>query len=130
MKKLILIGIIMFICCSVFLIIRQNSSRADITMDLCAKTYPVPFGEWVLVYLSAKFRESTPYYFVDVACILIEGKNRYHVTVIYKDDELGREWYQMRLPHIKEVIRIQCKIWTLKGYPISLNDFEFDITNF
>ena len=132
MKKLFLIGIIILICCSVFLIIRQNQSCADIAGDVYGKTYPVPFGDWVYVYLSVRYRvQGLPHFLVTVSSELIEGKTRFTVRVRYSDTtEMGRQFYRETSPKIKERIREQCAFWTSQGYPISLNDFEFDVDTF
>ena len=132
MKKLILIGIIILICCSVFLIIRQNQSHADITRDVYDKTYPVPFGEWVYVFLSTSLEIKTlPDYWVDVSYGAIEGKTRFTVSVRYLDTtEMGRRFYQKTFPIMKDNLRHRCAGWTAQGYPISLNDFEFDVHTF
>ena len=131
MKKLILAGIVIIICCLVFLIVRQNSSQADIGMDIYAKTYPVPFGDWVQISLSALYEGHNigGDYFLDViGPETIEDKFRFRIVAAYNaNTELGRQWYQETFPKIKRNIRQQCEIWTLQGYPISLNDFQFDI---
>ena len=68
MKKLILAGILILICCSVFLIIRQNSSRADIAVDVYRKSYPVPFSAPFLYFncemtqASTRMSSRTPIY--------------------------------------------------------------------
>lgn len=130
MKKLILAGIVIIIGCLIFIIIQQNSSRADIDIDLYAKTYPVPFGDWVLVYLSACFEnEIHGQFLISVGMQAIEGKTRFNISLLYNPNtEIGKHWYQENFPKIKEGIRGMCADWTAEGYPISLNDFQFDIT--
>ncbi|MBC8234386.1 hypothetical protein H8E77_32965 [bacterium] len=128
MKKLILAGIVIIICCLVFLIVKQNSSRADIGMDIYAKTYPVPFGDWVYVYIKVTFQiYLTNHCSVLVSVKEIEGKTRYVITGFYTDNEWGREMYRTQLSKIEERVKLYCRAWTAEGYPISLNDFEFDI---
>ncbi len=129
MKKLILAGIVVIICCLVFLIVRQNTSRADIGMDIYSKTYPVSFGEWVWVYLNATCSErNSDQYSLSVSIKPIESKVRFIIYGFYNaNSEIGREWYQECFPDTKGKIRTWCKRWTAQGYPISLNDFEFDI---
>ena len=114
----------------VFLIVRQNSSQADIGLDIYSKPYPVPFGDWVLVYLSAVHNDSVHgNHYVTAGMEAIEGKIRFRISGSYNiNTETGREWYRKTFPKIKEDIRIQCGIGAAEGYPISLNDFEFDIT--
>ncbi len=129
MKKLMLAGIVIIIGCLIFIIIQQNSSRADIGTDIGLKTYFVPFNEWVHVWLSASFNHTDiSYCSLIVAKTIIEGKLRYRIIVSYKLNEFGKRWYKEIFPNIKEAIRLKCQIWTKEGYPISLNDFEFDIT--
>jgi len=131
MKKLILIGIIILICCSVFLIIRQNQSHADIADDVYKKTYPVPFGNWVEVWLYTHLEtQLLPDYAVNTYSKLIEDKSRFVISVVYKDTKIGREWYQDTFLVQKGTLRLQCASWTVQGYPISLNDFQFDIRKF
>ena len=134
MKKLILAGVIIIIGCLVFIIIQQNSSQADIGMDMFRKPYPVEFGDWVRVYLSAVWDQDlgSEYFLrVGVKLIPIGRKFRFKITVAYNSNtEIGKQWYQETFPEIKEGIRKQCRYWTLQGYPISLNDFEFDIRTY
>ena len=132
MKKLILAGMVIIIGCLIFIIIQQNSSQADIDMDIHMRTYPVPFGDWVGVWLSSIYRiESLPSYQVLVGQEGIEGKARFKIAARYNSNtESGRLWYSELYPIMKESIRLQCARWTLQGYPISLNDFEFDIQEF
>jgi len=127
MKKLILAGIVIIICCLVFLIVRQNSSRADIGMDIYSKTYPVPFGEWVYVYIKTTFDMHRNDCSVFVNTKRIEGKVRYTITGLCPDTEGGREMYRILLSKIEETVKSYCRVWTAEGYPISLNDFEIDI---
>ena len=135
MKKLILAGIVIIICCLVFLIVRQNSSQADIGRDIFNKPYSVTFGDWVYVNLSITLKQQhLPYYYVLVEQKIIEGKKlieskmRFRIQVRYNPNtELGREWYREAVPIIKRHIEVSCRNWTMKGYPISLNDFDFDI---
>jgi len=131
MKKLILAGIVIIICCLVFLIVRQNSSRADISV-VYVKPYPVPFGDWVRVYLSTIYAETVPGYYSlgEVTPIPIEGKIRFRISVLYTNTEMGKLWYQEKFPIIKKQIGSRCEAWAAEGYPISLNDFEFDIRAF
>ncbi|MBC8236152.1 hypothetical protein H8E77_41930 [bacterium] len=126
MKKLILAGIVIIICCLVFLIVKQNSSRADIGMDICAKPYPVLFSDWVLVYLNAYTCTSNSVYSETIWPVIIEGnKMKFKVRVVYHNNEFGRAFYLKS--GIKSRIEVACEQWTAQGYPISLNDFEFDI---
>ena len=129
MKQLILAGIVIIICCLVFLIVRQNSSQADIGVDIYAKPYLVPFGDWVHVYLCAIFQGvNLPDYAILVKKELIEDKYRFSIVGFYKPNtEIGKRWYQETFPLRKETIRMQCRTWTRQGYPISLNDFQFNI---
>ena len=129
MKKLILAGIVIIICCLVFLIVRQNSSQADIGRDIYDKAYSVPFGDWVLVYLTSLCKtDNSGNYWVSVSRELIEDKVRFKIVARYNSNtELGQQWYQEHLPAIKGAIRNNCRKWTLQGYPINLNDFQFDI---
>jgi hypothetical protein len=129
MKKLILAGIVIIICCLVFLIVKQNTSRADIGMDIYDKPYLVPFGQWVLVWTKIKYTNtSTPEdYYCLVSRKRVEGKTRYVIKARYnRNTEYGRSYYQI-ISGEKENLRLQCKLWTAQGYPISLNDIEFDI---
>ena len=129
MKKLILAGIVVIICCLVFLIVRQNSSQADIGRDIYFKTYPVRFGDWVYVYLASCHNQRAETYSLTVMRRLIEDKVRFRIMAAYNaNTELGRQWYQEIYLKLKEDIRQACMTWTAQGYPISLNDFEFDIT--
>ena len=131
MKKLILAGIVIIIGCLIFIIIQQNSSQADISVDMFKKPYPVPFGDWVVVYFSTYFDA------VNTSCNerrvlkiseeVIEDNIRFTVYVIYPDTEVGKQWYQKSFSQMKEFIRGKCRNWTIEGYPISLNDFQFDI---
>ncbi len=130
MKKLILAGIVIIIGCLIFIIIQQNTSQADIESDIGLKTYFVPFHEWVHVWLSAMFNQNISNISLcslSVAKTIIEGKLRYRIIGSYKLNEFGKRWYQEIFPDIKEAIRLKCQVWTKEGYPISLNDFEFDI---
>ena len=129
MKKLILAGIVIIICCLVFLIVRQNSSQADIGRDIYDKTYPVPFGDWVYISLCASRQDThLPHYGMVVSRESIEDKTRFSIAGFYNANTgIGKQWYQETFPIIKESIRKQCIIWTAQGYPISLNDFQFDI---
>ena len=128
MKKLILAGIVIIICCLVFLIVRQNSLQANIGMDIYNKPYPVPFGEWVIVYLNSFpfFRlNNLPDYAVLVRKELSTG---YSIVARYNSKtEGGKLFYNELFPLWKEIIKKKCEYWTLEGYPISLNDFVFDI---
>ena len=127
MKKTILAGIVIIIGCLVFLIIQQNLSRADITMDTYSKPYIVPFGEWVYVYLKVSYDINRNDYFVNVLVKPIGNKMRYYLRGECFNTKLGRDFYQNGVPEIKRGVEAACKQWTLQGYPISLNDFEFDI---
>ncbi len=119
MKKLILAGIVIIIGCLIFIIIQQNSSQADIT----SKYYSVPFNEWVYVWTYVHFVEDYPDYRCRVEEKLVEGKTKY-VIVAYYDKKSS--WHHI-LSMGKIVLEGKCKEWTLRGYPISINDFEFDI---
>ena len=129
MKKLILAGIVIIICCLVFLIVKQNTSRADIGMDIWVKPYTVIFSDWVMVHLKVNYEmNNMPAYFVSIEGQVIEGKVRLKVRGEYRSNtEAGRIFYTKILPEVKKGIKQDCMQWTLQGYPISLNDFEFDI---
>lgn len=126
MKKLILAGIVIIICCLVFLIVRQNASRADIAQDIYDKPYVISFGEWLDVYLHATIQQNNaPAWGITVQ--RIEGELRFKVTFIYNvSTENGNKFYQEYWPKVKDLIRLKCIIWTQQGYPISFNDFEFE----
>lgn len=133
MKRLILAGIVIIICCLVFLIVRQNSSQADIDVAVFAKPYTVSFGDWVYVYLvsSLVVQDSPNHFFLKVKRKVIEGKFRFSILGWYNAyTESGKRWYQETFPKVKEDIRQRCIYWTEQGYPISLNDFQFDIRAF
>ena len=132
MKKLILAGIVIIIGCLIFIIIQQNVSRADIDMDLYRKPYPVPFGDWVYVYLCAVYSSQMEgVYYLNVSREAIEGKIRFIIGVRYDpNSEIGKQWYQEIFLKQKERIRLSCLCWTAEGYPISLNDFQFDIKTY
>ncbi|MHC4535420.1 MAG: hypothetical protein ACYS6K_15825 [Planctomycetota bacterium] len=58
----------------------------------------------------------------------IEGQVKFVIYGAYNQNtEAGRRWYQETLPTIKDNIRNKCVLWTKQGYPISLNDFVFEI---
>ena len=127
MKKLILAGIVIIIGCLIFIIIQQNTSQADIGMDIYNKTYPVPFGEWVYVFIKTTFDMHREDCMVYTSTEIIEGKRRYVIMGLYPDTEGGRQMYRTLLSKIEKTVKSYCRAWTAQGYPISLNDFEIDI---
>jgi len=131
MKKLILAGIVIIIGCLIFIIIQQNTSRADMGfMDVYTKIYSVPFGDWVTLWLMQYRNHESGYdgYAVIPHPVLIENKVRYKIIIVYNSrSEDSKSWYNEAFPVLKEEIRRKCEQWTAQGYPISLNDFEFDI---
>ncbi|MFC1767975.1 hypothetical protein ACFLZ2_05500 [Candidatus Margulisiibacteriota bacterium] len=121
MKKIILCLIILFLASPVL---------ADITFKNARKPYTPDFHEWVEVYLNTHIETSTDNYFVGASSRTINKKLRFIVYGRYKDTEIGNDWFKNTWSIKEDIIEKQCKIWTAKGYPISLNDFQIDIEKY
>ena len=132
MKKLILASEIILICCVVFFVIRQSTSKADVSADVFHKPYSLPFGDWVLIYLSALYSsDNYPDFLVQVNVEITENKFSYKIRARYSNDTVtGNLWYTEVYPAIRESIKEKCEYWSRQGYPITLNDFEFDVKTF
>jgi len=102
-------------------------AHSDISMEQAIKTYKVPFNEWVNVKLHVNVAISAEDYSVTTSTKMINKRIRFVVTGRASNTTLGRKWYKETVPNIKKNIELMCELWTLEGYPISLNDFEINI---
>lgn len=105
----------------------QGIGYGDLETTSAFKPYQVSFADWVVVYLSTQVNVSAEDYFIQIAEKLINEKVRFVVEGYYTDTAIGRRWYQSIGSKLEERIARQCKIWTMEGHPISLNDFEITI---
>jgi hypothetical protein len=100
---------------------------ADLSTDVAEKTYQVKFADWVEVYLHVAMETSSEDYAVYVNKDIIDNKHKFYVGGYYLDTPNGKFWYETVGSKIEKRIRKLCDIWTVQGYPISLNDFEIEI---
>ena len=116
MKKIILMILFCSISMGVF---------GDISADLTNKPYTPSFGDWVYVYLKAVYSEQSVTHGVMVARKRINDKTRFIIKLYY--DSSARWYFDDVWPGVKKTIEYQCNWWTAEGYPISMNDFSFDV---
>jgi len=105
----------------------QGTGYADLDFVAANKPYQISFVDWVVVYLSTQIGASTKNYFVHVGSKAVNKKVRFVVQGYYADTVTGRDWYERLGSKIEDLIAKHCKIWTVEGHPISLNDFEVTI---
>ena len=132
MKKVIVAGILIVAVCTAFLVGRLSTSRADIALDsdVYNKPYPVTFGDWVYIYLKARFETmafGNSEYYVLVSYKGVNNKIRYVIKGRFCDTVIGRKAYPVAGLDIESKVKRMCNLWSLQGYPISLNDFEINI---
>ena len=108
----------------------SSKVAADMSIKVASREYRPSFSEWVFVYLNSKYSRSTDNYFVDVTMKIINKKIRFVINGYYVNNKIGQQWYLMVGSNIEKDIANQCKIWKHKGYRISLNDFEMNISSF
>lgn len=126
MKKVIIAGILILAVCTAFLVGRQSTSRADIALDLYMKPYPVPFGEWVYLYLKTFWEANGGDDYYLLVGFRVNNKTRYVVEGVFNNTENGRKAYRV-YGSIQQRVKEKCALWTAQGYPISLNDFEINL---
>ena len=87
------------------------------------------FADWAFLYLTASYRDySSETHFVSIARETISGRVRFKVTGSYTKTAAGQAWFDGIGLKIRKGIEGDCKRWTAEGFPISLNDFQIDIT--
>lgn len=102
-------------------------AHSDISMEQAAEIYEVPFSEWVVVWLHTNIAVSAESYFVITGAKSINKRTRFVITGKAYNTTVGRKMYKEMVPKIEKQIAQACEMWTVQGYPISLNDFEINI---
>ncbi len=104
-------------------------ARADLPQSTATIIYKPDFEEWAYLYLLAAYRDSSgTTHFVSVGRTTINGRLRFKIIGTYSNSPAGQAWYEHFGSKIRGSIEIDCKRWTADGFPISLDDFQIDIS--
>ena len=117
------------ICASMIMLAISAMSpetKAELSASTARKVYTVPFLEWVYVYTQTTYGSENPAHSVSISHRLIEGSDRFFVSIRHSDDAPGKLWYSTTGSKIEGRIKANCERWTARGYPISMDDFEID----
>ena len=125
---LIISGLVSLILC-IAVYATRPAARADLPQSTATQIYEPDFEEWALLYLNACYRDySNQSHFVGVGKQTVNGRLRFKIVGSYNKSPLGQAWFDKIGSKIRQSIETDCKRWTAEGFPISLNDFEIDIT--
>lgn len=129
-KFTLIVGVLVFTVFILIIVFRFNRpAHSDISFDKASKIYnKISFVDWVRVVLHVNYvTTATGHYFVVTRVKSVNNKTRFIIIGEAYDTPLGQEWFREVGSKIEESVAQDCKIWTMQGYPISLNDFEINI---
>jgi hypothetical protein len=106
-----------------------SAVRADLPQSTATQIFQPSFEEWAFVYLTACYRDySSQTHFVSVGRQSINGRERFMIVGSYSKNPQGQAWFDRIGSQIRKAVEADCKRWTAEGFPISLNDFQIDIS--
>lgn len=105
---------------------KGKSTVADATL---ARRYTPTFMDWVLVDLKAHHEmlvlSGGSQFHATVGMKAFKGGSRFTITMLYSNNEWGREFVKSYEAGKKKAIAFDVAKWRREGYDISLDDFEF-----
>ena len=112
----------------------QKGAQAPLSRETACRTREISFGQWVEVYLSAKFVQPTLGAKIKVRGVPHDGGVKIFMYGCIRsrefpgDPEVAYEAAKLQLDDLISEVAEQCDEWTREGYAISLKNFEISIS--